>query len=315
MGNTLEGAVAHLKDPFLVRRIQEYFGVTQITVEGDSSDATGEQSPTKYINDEGVNPANSSPYSSSGGDPHTKKGHRRLSSRDSNSDPNGTAVGASTYSIEWLKSNIKVRKRLRSSPSPVPSRTASPEPENKQNTTPTPVEVIVESYPLLDIYFRLAAELGYEPFYITFLPAMLWNVDSLVARHVVIIWCLSMYIGQACKQLFKLRRPDSPPALRLEQNPDLETEYGFPSTHAIVSTTIPFYYLYSCFGRYEVHRHNIMLRTIATEFMKALYRVQKRHSGHNNYWGYPQLCVKSGLCFCNAYPYRCIANIYPALWV
>lgn len=246
MGNTLEGAVAYLKDPFLVRRIQEYFGVTQITLEEESTGATGDQSPPDNNNDEGVNPT------SSGGDPPTKKkGHRRLSSRDSNSDPNGTAVAGSVYSIEWLKSNIKVRKRLRSSPSPVPSRTASPEPEN--TTTPIPVEVIVESYPLLDIYFRLAAELGYEPFYITFLPAMLWNVDSLVARHVVITWCISMYVGQACKQLFKIRRPNSPPALRLEQNPDLETEYGFPSTHAIVSTIVPFYYLYSCFGRYVVY--------------------------------------------------------------
>ena len=256
MGNTLEGAATYLKDPFLVRRIQEYFGVTQITLEEDSTGVTDDQSAANS-NDEGVNPAKSSSDSSSGGDPPMKKGHRRLSSRDSNSDPNGTAVTASsTYSIEWLKSNIKVRKRLRSTPSPVPSRTASPEPEN---TTPTPVEVIVESYPLLDIYFRLAAELGYEPFYITFLPAMMWNVDSLVARHVVITWCLSMYIGQACKQLFKIRRPDSPPALRLEQNPDLETEYGFPSTHAIVSTIVPFYYLYSCFGRYEVYGHCYLL--------------------------------------------------------
>ena len=220
--------------------------MTQITLEEDNTSTTGDQSAANS-NDEGANPAKSS---SSGEDPSMKKGHRRLSSRDSNSDPNGAVAGGSAYSIEWLKSNIKVRKRLRSSPSPVPSRTASPEP---QNTTPTPVEVIVESYPLLDIYFRLAAELGYEPFYITFLPAMLWNVDYQVARHVVISWCLSMYIGQACKQLFKIRRPDTPPALRLEQNPDLETEYGFPSTHAIVSTTIPFYYLYSCFGRYEVY--------------------------------------------------------------
>jgi hypothetical protein len=249
MGNTLEGAVAYLKDPFLVRRIQEYCGVTQITLEEDSTGVTGEQSPADS-NDEGVNPAKSS---SAGGGPPTKKGHRRLSSRDSNSDPNGTAVAGSAYSIEWLKSNIKARKRLRSSPSPVHSRTASPEPESERNTTSSPIEVIVESYPLLDIYFRLAAELGYEPFYITVLPAMIWNVDSQVARHVVIIWCISMYVGQACKQLFKICRPSSPPALRLEQNPDLETEYGFPSTHAIVSITIPFYYLYSCFGRYEVN--------------------------------------------------------------
>ena len=239
--------MAYLRDPFLVRRIQEYLGVQQITLEEDNTSTSGDQSAASS-NDGGANPT-------SNGDPPIRKGHRRLSSRDSNSDPNGTATGSSgnTYTIDWLKSNIKVRKHLRSSPSPVHSRTASPEPENQQNLTPTPIEVIVESYPLLDIYFRLATELGYEPFYITFIPAMLWNVDTQVARHVIIIWCLSMYIGQACKQLFKIRRPDAPPALRLEENPNLETEYGFPSTHAIISTTLPFYYLYSCLGRYEVH--------------------------------------------------------------
>ena len=251
MGNAIESAVGYLKDPFLVRRIQEYCGVQQLTLEED-----GEPD----INTDGAESANSD---DGGGerpssDEAKKKGHRRLSSRDSNSDPNGTVAGTNT--IEWLKSNIKVRKRLKSSPSPVHSRTASPEPAELITGAVPPVEVIVESYPLLDIYFRLAAELGYEPFYVTFLPAMVWNVDTLVARQVVILWCLSMYVGQACKQVFKLKRPDSPPALRLEQNPDLETEYGFPSTHAIVSTTIPFYYLYSCFGRYEVrHTHTLHL--------------------------------------------------------
>lgn len=257
MGNALDNAVDYLKDPFLVRRIQEYFGVTQITLEGEDATNSEPTATTTTIGSDGDKTANPErKYSPSSEDSNRegarstgeieKKGHRRLSSRDSNSDSSGGNT------IEWLKSNIKVRKRLKSSPSPVHSRTASPEPET---TPPAPIEVIVESYPLLDIYFRLAAELGYEPFYVTFLPMMVWNVDTLVARHVVILWCISMYVGQACKQFFKLRRPDSPPALRLEQNPDLETEYGFPSTHAIVSTTIPFYYLYSCFGRYEVCVH------------------------------------------------------------
>lgn len=242
MGNRLSNTVEYLKDPFLVRRIQEYLGVQQITLEEDNGDQSANSSDRDNPKSGNSSDSNENP---------PKKGHRRLSSRDSNSDPNGTVP--STNTIEWLKSNIKVRRRLKSSPSPVSSRTASPEPDRQQTSgSVSPVEVIVESYPLLDIYFRLAAELGYEPFYITFLPLMAWNIDTLVTRHVIVFWCLSMYVGQACKQLFKLQRPASPPALRIEQNPDLETEYGFPSTHAIVSTTIPFYYLYSCFGRYEV---------------------------------------------------------------
>lgn len=255
MAKALESAVNYLKDPFLVRRIQEYFGVQQITLEEDNS--CSRENISVESTDKNGSGANNRDTSGQERAPEIvdedlpkKKGHRRLSSRDSNSDANGTVPGANT--MDWLKSNIKVRKRLRSSPSPVHSRNASPEPKQQALGTSSPIEVIVESYPHWDIYFRLAAEVGYEPFYVTFLPMMLWNVDTLVARHVVILWCLSMYVGQACKQLFKLKRPDSPPALRIEQNPDLETEYGFPSTHALVSTTIPFYYLYSCFGRYEV---------------------------------------------------------------
>ena len=257
MANALENAVEYLKDPFLVRRIQEYFGVTQITLEDDGGAAPGgsidgSDSATNNSDGEDANYREGSIRSGANENPNKKKGHRRLSSRDSNSDPNGAV--ASTNTIDWLKSNIKVRKRIKSSPSPVNSRTASPEPEQKVQSSgsTTPIEVIVESYPLLDIYFRLATELGYEPFQVIFFTMMMWNVDTVVARHVLILWCLSMYVGQASKQLFRLKRPNSPPALRLEQNPDLETEYGFPSTHAVVSTTFPFYCLYSCFGRYEV---------------------------------------------------------------
>lgn len=257
MAKALWSAVDYLRNPFLVRRIQEYFGVQQIILTDGDSCARGTvpaESSTKISSSVGDrdNPGAGGSLCSVDEDSLKKKGPRRLSSRDSNTNSDSNGAVPSTNTIEWLKSNIKVRKRLKSSPSPVHSRTGSPEPEEQPSGTASPIEVIVESYPFLDIYFRLAAELGYEPFYVTFLPMMVWNVDTLVARHVVTLWCISMYVGQACKQLFKLKRPSSPPALRIEQNPDLETEYGFPSTHAIVSTTIPFYYLYSCFGRYEV---------------------------------------------------------------
>ena len=120
--------------------------------------------------------------------------------------------------------------------------------------------MVVETIPFLDIYFRLATELGYEPFYITFLTYVYWNVDTVIGRWVIITWCLSMYIGQGAKQIFKLKRPASPPAIRLEHNPSLETEYGFPSTHATVGTNIPFCILYVVMGRYEVNEHAYKLK-------------------------------------------------------
>ena len=211
MGNTVKRVTDYLRDPYLVRRIQETFGVRQIVI---PLAAASESTPS--------------------------------SADESATEANG---GLMTGGLEWLTS-VKVRRRLKHSPSTSPRASISscdsdtPEAEFPNVTT--------ESIPLLDIYFRLATELGYEPFYITFLPSMFWNFDGYIARHVVFLWCISMYVGQACKAIFKWKRPSSPPVFRLEDNPKLEAEYGFPSTHAIVSTIIPFFYLYSCYFRYEV---------------------------------------------------------------
>lgn len=115
-----------------------------------------------------------------------------------------------------------------------------------------PPELIVKTFFLIDLYFRFASELGYEPFYITVMPFFMWNVDAYVGRVVIMLWCFSMYAGQAIKPLIRWPRPPSPPVIRLEQNPILEMEYGFPSTHATVCTTLPFYTLYMAYYRYEL---------------------------------------------------------------
>ena len=157
---------------------------------------------------------------------------------------------SSTYangvSLTWLARKKKKRLCRPGSSTDLNNLTSSPEREKV-------VEIVVETLPVLDVFFRLATELGHEPFYITFFPFLTWNVDTAMARHVVVIWCASMYLGQASKALFRWNRPSSPPALRLENNPNLETEYGFPSTHAIVSTTVPFYIAYYLFGHYMVN--------------------------------------------------------------
>ena len=115
-----------------------------------------------------------------------------------------------------------------------------------------PPELIVKTFFLIDLFFRFASELGYEPFYITVMPFFMWNVDAYIGRVVIMLWCFSMYGGQAIKPLVRWPRPPTPPVIRLEQNPILEMEYGFPSTHATVCTTLPFYTLYMAYFRYEV---------------------------------------------------------------
>lgn len=113
-------------------------------------------------------------------------------------------------------------------------------------------KLTVQTMAVVDLFFRFATELGYEPFYITVFPFFIWNIDSFVGRQAVLLWSVSMYTGQALKPLVRWPRPASPPVIRLEHNPILEQEYGFPSTHSIVSTIIPFYTLYLTQGRYEV---------------------------------------------------------------
>lgn len=268
MGNTLNTTVEYLRDPLLVRKFQELCGVQQILLTDGPLPAAPESETDTEIEDTSKDEANKKKATRE--DSSFKRGHSRESSNEfqtSDKSTNKNSVSSKNFhngsstatSLEWIKRKTKVRKRIKSSSSPPSSpghsRTSSLDSDigtPVNSTEPVPVEVTVESYPLLDVYFHLATECGYEPFYITFIPFLFWNVDSYISRHGVILWCLSMYVGQACKQIFKWKRPASPPAFRLEQNPNLETEYGFPSTHAVVSTVLPFYFLYSTYGRYEV---------------------------------------------------------------
>lgn len=218
MGNTVRRTTDYLRDPYLVRRIQEGFGVRQIVIPPQSN-------------------------------------HHKSSGADGGKTGNGTAVangGVMNGGLDWMPTVRRSRRQLRCSMSNT-TPPLSPGASDSDSSTPDlPNVITVETIPLLDLYFRLATEFGYEAFYISFFSFMSWNIDCLVARHAAILWCISMYVGQACKAIVKWKRPSSPPVFRLEDNPKLEEEFGFPSTHAIVAVTIPFYYLYSCFGRYEV---------------------------------------------------------------
>ena len=221
MGNAIKRTVDYLRDPYLVRRVQEALGVQQIVIQ----------------------PGGESKLESSGHSP----------AADKTDVCNGIANGGTVNGgLEWLTTVKRARRKLKRSPINSPRTTPPLSPNTSEGERDLPDTIIIESIPLLDLYFRLATEFGYEAFYISFFSFTSWNVDSLVSRRAAILWCISMYVGQACKALVKWKRPSSPPVFRLEDNPKLEEEFGFPSTHAIVAVTIPFYYLYSCFGRYEV---------------------------------------------------------------
>ncbi|XP_046371182.2 sphingosine-1-phosphate phosphatase 2-like [Haliotis rufescens] len=101
------------------------------------------------------------------------------------------------------------------------------------------------------IYYvaKVGAFFGDEIFYMTFFPFWLWNVDSLVGRQTIFVWCLVMYFGQATKDYLRWPRPPSPPVFRLETT-HLQ-EYSMPSTHAMAGTAIPTVLVYGLCTRYE----------------------------------------------------------------
>lgn len=97
--------------------------------------------------------------------------------------------------------------------------------------------------------FWFGTILGDELFYATMIPFWFWNVDSAVARRVVLLWSINMYVGQVLKDIFKIERPGHP-VIKLQRKWALE--YGFPSTHAMVGLQIPFSVVYFSYQRYDI---------------------------------------------------------------
>ena len=113
-------------------------------------------------------------------------------------------------------------------------------------------EVLYNRY-VHSLYF-FGSGLGDEVFYLTVFPLLFWNWDEYVMRRLVFLWVFSMYIGQGLKDVLRWPRPPSPPVIVVEKK--YESEYGMPSTHAIVGTIVPFSFVYFSYGRYEVCMNN-----------------------------------------------------------
>lgn len=226
----LSSLLGKLKDPYLVRGIQEWFGVKVI-----------EATCTYEDNDGSIN---KSQFSSSVD--HSR--HKPLSPSDV-TQPTSSGNGVLSLAVKA----IKTKKRTRRKPTALYVMDSPPSSSPEAGTPPPELaDIDVETYPVLDHYFKFITMVGYEPFFITALPYLNWNVDVLLARQLCFIFAVAIYVGSACKNIFKLVRPSSPPAIRLEVSQTLEQEYGFPSSHAIIGAVFSAYLLYACSTRYEV---------------------------------------------------------------
>ncbi|XP_057380849.1 sphingosine-1-phosphate phosphatase 2-like [Daphnia carinata] len=97
--------------------------------------------------------------------------------------------------------------------------------------------------------FKFGTMLGDEIFYASVFPFWFWNIDGAAGRRIINIWALSMFIGQSLKDIICWPRPLCPPVIRMENK--WAMEYGMPSTHAMVSVTVPFSVILLTANRYE----------------------------------------------------------------
>ncbi|KAH3718638.1 sphingosine-1-phosphate phosphatase 2-like [Dreissena polymorpha] len=98
--------------------------------------------------------------------------------------------------------------------------------------------------------FRFASFFGDEAFYLTCLPFLFWNVDTYMMRQTVVVWTISMYLGQVLKDIFQWSRPATPPVVRLDV--DFAQEFSLPSTHAVAASSIPLTMAFVIINRYQV---------------------------------------------------------------
>ncbi|KAL4107164.1 hypothetical protein QTP88_017549 [Uroleucon formosanum] len=99
--------------------------------------------------------------------------------------------------------------------------------------------------------FLFGTYLGDEIGYSIIIPFLIWNIDSAVARKMVLVWAAVMYIGQSIKDIVQWPRPECPPVIRLQTKWSIE--YGMPSTHAMISIALPFSVLYFISNRYQIN--------------------------------------------------------------
>ncbi|KAG7510383.1 hypothetical protein JOB18_020307 [Solea senegalensis] len=132
---------------------------------------------------------------------------------------------------------------------PASSRSSAVKPLRRNSLTgDAGMEFLIENR-FLYYLFTFGTELGNELFYITFFPFVMWNLDALVGRRLIIVWVWVMYLGQCTKDVIGWPRPASPPVVKVEMF--YNSEYSMPSTHAMSGTAIPFSLFLITYGRWE----------------------------------------------------------------
>ncbi|XP_046445265.1 sphingosine-1-phosphate phosphatase 2-like [Daphnia pulex] len=135
-----------------------------------------------------------------------------------------------------------------STPNPEKELATSSSDGESSDSELTPQNYVIHNYYWYWL-FKFGTTLGEEIFYASVFPFWFWNIDGAVGRRIINVWSLSMFIGQSLKDIICWPRPQCPPVIRMENKWALE--YGMPSTHAMVSVTVPFSVILLTANRYE----------------------------------------------------------------
>lgn len=95
--------------------------------------------------------------------------------------------------------------------------------------------------PILDNYFVYTSSLGTHTFFMITLPAFAFFGRVDVARGLLMVLALGVYVASFVKDLVCAPRPFAPPVARLTMG-NHHLEYGFPSTHSTNSVSIALFF-------------------------------------------------------------------------
>ncbi|CAH6722419.1 dihydrosphingosine 1-phosphate phosphatase Lcb3p [[Candida] jaroonii] len=92
--------------------------------------------------------------------------------------------------------------------------------------------------PILDYYFAWTANLASHTFYVLMLPLSNWFGSASLARDLVFVLGIGIYLSGNLKDFLCLPRPRSPPLHRITMSSYTTQEYGFPSSHSANATAV-----------------------------------------------------------------------------
>ncbi|KAF6717660.1 Sphingosine-1-phosphate phosphatase 1 [Oryzias melastigma] len=229
----------YLQDPHLVARFQHLCGVRGIFTTGSCNTPEPTQA---HQNGACLRHGSRGNRSENAGEAKPAAGAQRTDAEHTRLAQNGAPVPASATHGESTGTGTSGQVQD-------PPRGSTVKPLRKNSLTGDVGQEFVIENRFLFYLFTLGTELGNELFYIIFFPFIMWNIDVLVGRRLVMVWVWVMYLGQCTKDLLRWSRPASPPVVKVEMF--YNSEYSMPSTHAMSGTAIPFSLFFMTDGRWE----------------------------------------------------------------